>query len=68
MFYVLAYAIDLVNRFISDAGLVCNDYQIIGRNYVSYTLKVKFMPLLIFYENMPELDSGGRRRTMYEAV
>lgn len=68
IFYVLTYAIELVNRFISDAGLVCNDYRIMDRNYVSYILKVKFMDLLIFCENMPKLGFGGRRHSMYEAA
>jgi len=68
MFYVLAYAIVLVNRFMSDAGLVCNSYRIMDRNYVSYTLKRKFLDLLILYKNIPKLDSGGRSHSMSEAA
>lgn len=61
MFYVLACAIELVNRFISGASLACSVYSIMDINYMFYTLKVKFLDLHIFYENMPKLDSGGRR-------
>lgn len=60
MFYLLAYAIELVNRVISDADLVCNNYRIMDKNYVSYTLKMKFMDLLTYYENMPNPDSERR--------
>lgn len=68
MFYVLAYAIELVNRFISGAGLACNVYSFMDINYIFYTLKIKFIDLLIFYENMPKLDSGGRRHSMHKAA
>lgn len=61
MFCVLAYGIELVNRFILDAGLVCNDYRTMDRNYVSYNLKVKFMDFLLW-------KHGGRRHSLCEAT
>lgn len=65
MFYVLAYKIELINRFISDASLVYNDSTIMDRNYMSYseTEIYGFAYLLWKYD---EVDSG--RRSLYEAM
>lgn len=67
MFYILVSTIELINRFISDAALVYNDYRIMDRNYVSYseTEIYRFTYLLWKYD---EVDSGGGRYSIYEAV
>lgn len=65
MFWVLNYTIGLINSFILDAALACNDYRIMDKNYVSYseTEIYGFAYLLWKYD---EVDSG--RYLAYEVV
>lgn len=57
MFYILAYTIKLINRFISDAAVTYNDCRIMDRNDVSYseTEVYGFAYLLGKYD---KVDSG----------
>lgn len=49
----------LINRYVSNANWISNDYRIMYRNDILYLQSEGFTDLLIIYENMSKPVFGG---------